>query len=115
MGSAFVAFLRKHLRTFPGACSDRNQYSAQRVPPVRYLSASSLRSAGYYPLVEVGLLVNDEMVFVDPMDKPLLYASEDKAIQAIFSRQTDMSQIDKCFRGQKSFEDDMRDGSAGSE
>ena len=72
-------------------------------------------TAGYYPFVEVGLVVDEKMAFVDMTDKPLLYASEGKAIEAIFARQTDMSHIDKCFRGRPSFEDDMRDSSAGSD
>ena len=61
-------------------------------------------------------MVLDEKTFVDMMDRPLLQAAEGKAILAIFTRQTDMSHIDKCFRGQPSFEEDMmRDSSAGSE
>ena len=68
----------------------------------------------FYPFVEVSLVV-DEKTFVDAMDRPLLHAAEGKAILAIFTRQTDMSHIDKCFRGQRSFEEDMRDSSAGSE
>jgi hypothetical protein len=72
-------------------------------------------TAGYYPFVEVGLVVDEKLAFVDMIDKPLLYASEDKAIEAIFARQTDMSHIDKCFRGQPSLEEDIRDNSAGSD
>jgi hypothetical protein len=72
-------------------------------------------TAGYYPFVEVGLVVDEKLAFVDMIDKPLLYASEDKAIEAIFARQTDMSHIDKCFRGQPSLEEDIRDSSAGSD
>ena len=72
-------------------------------------------TAGYYPFVEVGLVVDEKLAFVDMIDKPLLYASEGKAIEAIFARQTDMSHIDKCFRGQPSLEEDIRDSSAGSD
>ena len=70
----------------------------------------------FYPFVEVSLVVDEKTTFVDMMDRPLLHAAESKAILAIFTRQTDMSHIDKCFRGQSSFEEDMmRDSSAGSE
>ena len=61
------------------------------------------------------MVVDEKTAFVDMIDKPLLCASEEKAIEAIFIRQTDMSHIDKCFRGQPSFEEDMRESSAGSE
>ena len=40
-------------------------------------------TAWYYPFVEAGLVVDEKMAFVDPMDKPLLYASEDNAIKVI--------------------------------
>ena len=69
----------------------------------------------FYPFIEVNLVVNDEKTYVDMMDRPLLHAAEGKAILAIFTRQTDMSHIDKCFSGQPSFEEDMRESSAGSE
>ena len=70
----------------------------------------------FYPFVEVSLVVDEKTTFVDMMDRPLLHAAEGKAILVIFTRQTDMSHIDKCFRGQSSFEEDMmRDSSAGSE
>ena len=69
----------------------------------------------FYPFIEVSLVVNENTAFVDMMDRPLLHAAEGKAILAIFTRQTDMSHIDKCFRGQPSFEEDMRESSAGSE
>jgi hypothetical protein len=63
----------------------------------------------------VGLVVDEKLAFVEMNDQPLLHASEEKAIEAIFTRQTDMSHIDKCFRGQPRFEEDMRDSSAGGE
>ena len=69
----------------------------------------------YYPFVEVSLVVDEKTTFTAMMDQPLLYVPEGKAIEATFARQTDMSHIDKCFRGQPSFEEDMRDSSAGSE
>ena len=68
-------------------------------------------TAGYYPFVEVGLVVDEKMAFVDMIDKPFLYASEGKPIEVIFTRQTDMSHIDKCFRVLLTFEEDMRDSS----
>ena len=69
----------------------------------------------FYPFVEVSLVVDEKTAFMATMDQPLLYVSEGKAIEATFARQTDMSRIDKCFSGQPSFDEDMRDSSAGSE
>ena len=65
----------------------------------------------HYPFVEAGLIVNETTLFLDTVDTPLLYVSaEGRAIEVIFTRQTDMRRIDECFRGQPSFEEDMRDG-----
>ena len=62
----------------------------------------------YYPFVEATLVVNELKLFVDIDDRPLLCATEGEAVQVIFTRQTDMAHIDKCFRGQSNFEEDMR-------
>ena len=69
----------------------------------------------HYPFVEVGLIVNETTVFLDMIDRPLLYVAEGKAIEVLFTRQTNMAHIDKCFRGQPTFEEDMRESQAGSE
>ena len=68
----------------------------------------------YYPFVEVGLIV-DEALFLDFVDRPLLHAAGGKTIEVIFTRQTDMRHIDKCFRGGPTFEEDMRESPAASE
>ena len=69
----------------------------------------------YYPFVEVSLVVDEKTVFLDMIDRPLLHAAEGKTILAIFKRQTDMRHLDKCFRGQPSYEEDLRESSAGGE
>ena len=69
----------------------------------------------YYPFVEVGLIVNETTLFLEIVDRPLLHVAEGKAIEVIFTRQSDMTHIDKCFRGQPTFEEDMRESPAGSE
>ena len=63
----------------------------------------------YYPCVEAGLILNDKTLFQDMIDCPLLHVTEGMAIEAIFTQQTDISHLDKCFRGQPSFEEDMRE------
>ena len=66
-------------------------------------------TAGYYPMVEVGLVL-DETAYTDIFDKPLLnVAVEGKAIKVIFSRQTDTQHIDRCFKERATFEEDMAD------
>ena len=67
------------------------------------------------PFVEGGLIVNETTLFLDVVDRPLLNVAKGRAIEVIFSRQTDMRHIDKCFRGQPTFEEDMRESPAGSE
>lgn len=59
--------------------------------------------------MEVGLVV-DETLFADLVDQPLLQIAENKAVEVIFTRQTDMRHIDSCYRGPKpSFDEDMRE------
>ena len=44
----------------------------------------------FYPMVEVGLIL-DEKVYTDFFDRPLLHAdSEGKSVEVIFAMQTDM-------------------------
>jgi hypothetical protein len=59
----------------------------------------------------VGLIIG-ETVYVDLIDQPLLCPlPENKAIDVIFTRATNMRAIDICFRGPRpTFEDDMREG-----
>ena len=64
-------------------------------------------------MVEVNLIV-DGKPFVDSADQPLLHA-EGKPVEVICRPQTDMRHIDKCFRGQPSFEHDMREAPAESD
>ena len=63
----------------------------------------------YYPCVEVGLILNDKTLFQDMIDRPLLHIAEGTAIEVIFTQQTDMRHIDRCFRGRPSFEEDMQE------
>ena len=70
--------------------------------------AELITTAVYYPFVEATLIVNESTLFVDMVDRPLLHVAEGKAVRVIFARQTDMAHIDKCFRGQSTFEEDMR-------
>ena len=66
-------------------------------------------TARYYPMVEVGLVL-DETTYTDFFDKPLLnVAVEGKAIKVTFARQTDMRHIDRCFKERATFEEDMAD------
>ena len=68
----------------------------------------------FYPMVEAGLILDDK-VYTDYFDKPLLHvASEGKTADVIFTRQTDMRHIDKCFKGcRPTFEEDMRESPGG--
>ena len=62
----------------------------------------------FYPMVEAGLILDDDKVHTDFFDRPLLHvAAEGKTAVVIFTRQTDMRHIDKCFRGRPTFEQDM--------
>ena len=62
----------------------------------------------FYPMVEVGLILDDN-VHTDFFDRPLLHAAtECKAAEVRFTRQTDMRHVDRCFRGRPAFEEDMR-------
>ena len=68
-----------------------------------------------FTLREVGLIIG-ETLFVDLIDRPLLNVPENKTIEVIFTRATNMKGIDLCFRGPKpSFEEDMRESPAASE
>ena len=68
-----------------------------------------------FTLREVGLIIG-ETLFVDLIDRPLLNLPENKTIEVIFTRATNMKGIDLCFRGPKpSFEEDMRESPAASE
>ena len=68
-----------------------------------------------FTLREVGLIIG-ETLFVDLIDRPLLNVPENKTIEVIFTRATNLRGIDLCFRGPKpSFEEDMRESPAASE
>ena len=61
----------------------------------------------FYPMVEAGLILDDDKVYTDFFDRPLLHVAEGTAAVVIFTRQTDMRHIDKCFRRRPTFEQDM--------
>ena len=61
----------------------------------------------FHLMVEVGLILDDDKVYTDFFDRPLLHVAEGTAAVVIFTRQTDMRHIDKCFRGRPTFEQDM--------
>ena len=62
----------------------------------------------FYPMVEAGLIL-DEKAHTDYFDMPLLNAAaEGNTADVIFTPQSDMRHIDKCFKGRRpTFEEDM--------
>ena len=64
----------------------------------------------FYPMVQACLII-DKNVYTDFFDKPLLHvSSEGQTVSVIFTRQTDMRHIDKCFKGfRPTFEEDMQE------
>ena len=68
----------------------------------------------FYPFVEAAVIV-DERLCIEFEDQPLLHVAEGRRIEVIFTRQSDMRHLDICFRGQPTFEEDMRETPAGSE
>ena len=53
-------------------------------------------------------MILGDKVHTDFFDRPLLHAAaEGNTADVIFTRQTDMRHIDKCFRGRPTFEQDM--------
>ena len=50
----------------------------------------------FYPMVEVGLILDDDKVYTDFFDRPLLHvAAEGTAAVVIFTGQTDMRHLDR--------------------
>ena len=63
----------------------------------------------FYPMVEVGLILGNDNVYTDFCDRPLLHVAEGSTAKVVFSKQTDMRHLDRCFRRRSTFEQDMRE------
>ena len=63
----------------------------------------------HFPFSQVGVVIG-ERVFVDFLERPLLHVADKEKVDVVWTRTTDMTHIDVCFRGPRpSFEEDMRE------